>query len=146
MQPIIHRFIKRSAFYLLLILLPAWTSAQWSPNPAVNTFACDTDLSFTFPLVVVNANRSRTYLTGYGLTVDNSGNAIVALEDIRVNDGFSHVYVNAYNALGKSAWDSAGLRMDTNSCQSFSPGLAVTTRVNILVSWMAVYNADSDSE
>ena len=49
--------------------------------------------------IMISANRSRSYLTGYGLTVDSSGHAIIALEDIRANDGFSHVYLYAYNSV-----------------------------------------------
>ena len=91
----------------------------------------------------ISANPSRSWISGYDLTVDSAGNAVIAFEDMRAADGFSHVYLYCYDGSGNPVWDSAGVEADTGRFMSYSPVLAVTGKGNVLVAWNCSYQKDT---
>lgn len=96
--------------------------------------------------IMISNNPSRTWLSGYDLAVDATGNVIMAIEDMRSGDGYSHVALYCYNAAGQPVWDADGIQADTGSYASYSPVLAVTPAGNVIVAWSCIYDEGQDEE
>jgi len=96
--------------------------------------------------IMISDDPSRTWLSGYDLAVDASGNAIMAIEDMRSGDGFSHVALYCYGPDGQPVWDAAGIQADTGSYASYSPALAITPAGNVIVAWSCIFNEGQDEK
>ena len=93
---------------------------------------------------LISDGPSRTWLSGYDLAVQDNGNAVMAIEDLRSNDGFSHVALYCYGPDGQPVWNTGGIQVDTGSYASYSPVIALTTAGNIFVAWNCIYNEGQD--
>ncbi|MFH1160515.1 MAG: T9SS type A sorting domain-containing protein [bacterium] len=76
-----------------------------------------------------------TWLSDYSLKVDNTGNAILAMEDLRGGTGFSHVSVYSIAPDKHAVWDTNGIQVNMGDYDSHSPVIALTNDHNVLVAW-----------
>ncbi|TSA27023.1 MAG: T9SS C-terminal target domain-containing protein [Bacteroidetes bacterium] len=83
----------------------------------------------------------RTWLSDYALTVDQAGNALIAIEDMRGGTGFSHVSVYAVAPDGRAVWDTNGVQLSDDPYMAYSPTVCLTHSQNVLVAW----NADAEA-
>lgn len=96
--------------------------------------------------ILISDNPSRTWLSGHDLAVQDNGNVIMAIEDLRSNDGFSHVALYCYGPDGQPVWDADGIQVDTGSYASYSPVLALTSAGNIFVAWNCIFNEGQNEQ
>ncbi len=96
--------------------------------------------------IMISNNPCRTWLSGNDLAVADNGNIIMAIEDLRSGDGYSHVALYCYDEDGQTVWDSDGIQADTGNYASYSPVLAVTPAGNVFVAWNCIYNEGQDEQ
>ena len=84
--------------------------------------------------VPVSAFPQDTWLTGYDLQVDPSGNVLIALSDIRSGTD-RDIYAYRLNAAGQFSWGANGAVVSANANLEADPRLAVTAGGNSVIVW-----------
>lgn len=87
--------------------------------------------------IQISDQPCRTWLSDYSLITDSSGNALIAIEDMRGGSGFSQVSVYCTATDGHAVWDTNGIQLSTDPYMAYSPTLCLTNSQNVLVAWNA---------
>ncbi len=83
--------------------------------------------------LLISDNAQNTWITDWALTVDNSGNCVMAFNDVR--DGNANVYAYAISPSGSFLWGNDGIALTTSAEDEYAPRIAVTSANNVIVSW-----------
>ncbi len=83
--------------------------------------------------IVVSSNTQNSWVTDWDLKVDNSGNCVMAFNDVR--DGNANVYAYAISPTGSFLWGADGIQLTSDSQDEFVPSITVTGSNNAIVAW-----------
>jgi hypothetical protein len=87
--------------------------------------------------LVVSSFPQSSALYRYDLKVDESGNAIVAFQDIRTA-GVMNVVVYKIDASGNFLWGNSGIQIiDPVSAEGLAPNIGITGSNNVVIAWTA---------
>ena len=89
--------------------------------------------------ILVSNHKCRTWLSAYSLKTDESGNAILAIEDIRKSETANSVYIYKIDPQGQFLWGADGVAMGSSNDMSYSPTLEITNAGNILVACNVIF-------
>lgn len=83
--------------------------------------------------LLISNHTSDTWVTDFGLAVDNDTCAVVALQDIRT--GSSEAYAYRISPNGVKLWGNDGIRLTNSSAADYSPMVTITTEGNAVITW-----------
>ncbi|PLX10395.1 MAG: hypothetical protein C0598_10465 [Marinilabiliales bacterium] len=83
--------------------------------------------------IVVSSNTQNTWITEWDLTTDNSGNCVMAFNDVR--DGNANVFAYSISPTGTFNWGSNGISLTSASEDEYIPSITVTSTNDIIVAW-----------
>lgn len=83
--------------------------------------------------IVVSSHTQNSWVTEWDLTTDNTGNCVLAFNDVR--DGNANVYAYAISPTGSFLWGNDGIQLTNDSQDEFVPSITVTSSNNVIVAW-----------
>ncbi|MDY6949895.1 MAG: hypothetical protein SWE60_00150 [Thermodesulfobacteriota bacterium] len=83
--------------------------------------------------IVISDHPSDSWVTDYGLAVDQDGHAILVFQDLR--NGSSNVYAYRISPDGEFLWGENGLALSDNTDFEPSPSVAVTDENHLVFVW-----------
>ncbi len=83
--------------------------------------------------LLVSSHPQNSWITDWDLKVDNSGNCVMAFNDVR--DGNANVYAYAISPSGTFLWGADGIQLTNDSQDEFVPSISVTSSNNAIVAW-----------
>lgn len=83
--------------------------------------------------ILVSNHTQNTWITEWDLKTDNSGNCVMAFNDVR--DGNANVYAYAISPAGSFLWGADGIQLTNDSEDEFVPSITVTSSNNAIVAW-----------
>lgn len=83
--------------------------------------------------LLVSGHTQNSWVTDWDLTTDNTGNCVMAFNDVR--DGNANVYAYAISPSGSFLWGADGIQLTNDSQDEFVPSITVTSSNNAIVAW-----------
>lgn len=83
--------------------------------------------------LLVSSHAQNSWVTEWDLTTDNTGNCVMAFNDVR--DGNANVYAYAISSTASFLWGADGINLTTDSQDEFVPSITVTSDNNAIVAW-----------
>ncbi len=83
--------------------------------------------------LLVSSHTQNSWITEWDLKVDNTGNCVMAFNDVR--DGNANVYAYAISPTGTFLWGADGIQLTSDSQDEFVPSISVTGSNNAIVAW-----------
>ncbi len=83
--------------------------------------------------ILVSGHTQNSWVTEWDLTTDNTGNCVLAFNDVR--DGNANVYAYSISPSGSFLWGTDGIQLTSDSQDEFVPSITVTSSNNAIVAW-----------
>jgi hypothetical protein len=83
--------------------------------------------------LLVSSNAQNSWVTDWALTTDNTGNCVLAFNDVR--NGNADVFAYAISPAGAFLWGANGITLTTDSNDEYFPSITVTSSNNVIVAW-----------
>ena len=83
--------------------------------------------------LLVSNHTQNSWVTEWDLTTDNSGNCVMAFNDVR--DGNANVYAYSISPSGSFLWGADGIQLTSNPESEYVPSITVTSANNVIVAW-----------
>lgn len=83
--------------------------------------------------ILISDNAQNSWITDWDLTTDNSGNCVMAFNDIR--DGNPDVFAYSIAPDGSFNWGSDGITLTNSPLEEYVPSISVTSSNDIIVVW-----------
>ncbi len=83
--------------------------------------------------LLVSNHPQNSWITDWDLTTDNSGNCVMAFNDVR--DGNANVYAYAISPTGTFLWGANGIQLTSATQDEYVPSISVTSSNNVIVAW-----------
>ena len=91
--------------------------------------------------LLVSGHTQNSWVTDWDLTTDNTGNCVMAFNDVR--DGNANVYAYAISPSGSFLWGADGIQLTNDSQDEFVPSITVTSSNNAIVAWSRPTTTDN---
>jgi type IX secretion system substrate protein/cadherin-like protein len=92
--------------------------------------------------ILISGHTQNSWVTDWDLKTDNSGNCVMAFNDVR--DGNANVYAYAISPAGSFLWGADGIQLTSDSQDEFVPSITVTSSNNAIVAWSRPTAAESE--
>ncbi len=86
--------------------------------------------------ILISNHPQMSWLTDWDLKTDNSGNAIIAFQDIR-SEGNNNVVAYCISQNGEFLWENDGIMLSNTSAFDVSPKIAILSSGNIIIAWQS---------
>ncbi len=83
--------------------------------------------------ILVSSHLQNSWVSDWDLAVDNSGNCVLAFNDVR--DGNANVYAYKISPSGNFEWGADGIALTTATEDEYAPKICVNGQNNTLVVW-----------
>ena len=83
--------------------------------------------------ILISNHTQNSWLSDWDLTVDNTGNCVLAFNDIR--DGNVNIFAYKISPAGNFEWGADGIALTTATEDEFAPKICVNGANNTLVVW-----------
>ncbi len=83
--------------------------------------------------ILVSDNTQNSWVTDWDLTTDNTGNCVMAFNDVR--DGNANVYAYSISPAGTFLWGADGIQLTSSTEEEYVPSITVTSDNNAIVAW-----------
>ncbi|NOU48356.1 MAG: T9SS type A sorting domain-containing protein [Bacteroidales bacterium] len=83
--------------------------------------------------LLVSDHTQNSWVTDWALTTDNSGNCVLAFNDVR--NGNVDVFAYAISPAGTFLWGTDGITLTTDAQDEYVPSITVTSANNVIVAW-----------
>lgn len=83
--------------------------------------------------IVISNNTQNSWITEWDLTTDNTGNCVMAFNDVR--DGNANVFAYSISPTGVFNWGSNGVALTSSSLDEYVPSITVTSTNDVIVAW-----------
>lgn len=83
--------------------------------------------------ILISNHTQNSWVTDWDLTTDNSGNCVMAFNDVR--DGNANVYAYSISSTGAFNWGNDGIALTSDPEDEFAPALTVTSTNDVIVVW-----------
>lgn len=83
--------------------------------------------------ILISSNTQNSWITEWDLTTDNTGNCVMAFNDVR--NGNADVFAYSISPSGSFNWGSNGITLTTSSLDEYVPSISVTSTNDIIVAW-----------
>ncbi len=83
--------------------------------------------------ILISNHPQNSWVTEWDLTTDNSGNCVMAFNDVR--DGNANVYAYSISPSGVFNWGADGISLTSDPEDEFAPDVTVTSSNNVIVVW-----------
>jgi len=85
--------------------------------------------------ILISDNTQESWITDWDLQTDNSGNAILAFNDIR--NGNWDIFAYKISPEGEFLWGADGIQLSDATEMDVAPKIVATTENNVVVAWSA---------
>ncbi len=92
--------------------------------------------------ILISSHTQNSWITDWDLKTDNSGNCVMAFNDVR--DGNANVYAYAVSPTGTFLWGADGIQLTSDSQDEFVPSITVTSSNNAIVAWSRPTAAEAE--
>lgn len=83
--------------------------------------------------LLVSNNTQNSWVTEWSMTTDNTGNCVLAFNDVR--NGNADVFAYSISPAGTFLWGANGITLTTNAEDEYVPSITVTSANNVIVAW-----------
>ena len=83
--------------------------------------------------LLVSNHPQNSWITDWDLTTDNTGNCVLAFNDVR--DGNVNVYAYSISPSGEFLWGADGIALTNDPQDEYVPSISVTSDNNVIVAW-----------
>jgi len=83
--------------------------------------------------ILISHHLQNSWVTDWDLTTDNSGNCVMAFNDVR--DGNVNVYAYSISPTGTFNWGNDGIALTTAPQDEYVPSITVTSTNDVIVAW-----------
>ncbi|NOY51633.1 MAG: T9SS type A sorting domain-containing protein [Chlorobi bacterium] len=83
--------------------------------------------------ILISDHTQNSWVTEWDLTTDNSGNCVMAFNDVR--DGNANVYAYSISSSGTFNWGADGIALTSSTEDEYVPSITVTSTNDIIVAW-----------
>ena len=83
--------------------------------------------------LLVSSHPQNSWVTDWDLTTDNSGNCLLAFNDVR--DGNENIYAYSISPTGSFLWGADGIQLTVDPEFEVVPSISVTSSNNAIVAW-----------
>jgi hypothetical protein len=83
--------------------------------------------------ILISNHTQNSWLSDWDLTADNTGNCVLAFNDVR--DGNANVYAYKVSSSGTFEWGADGIALTTATEDEYAPKICVDGQNNTLVVW-----------
>ena len=92
--------------------------------------------------ILISNHTQNSWVTDWDLTTDNSGNCVMAFNDVR--DGNANVYAYSISPTGEFNWGDDGIALTSYPEDEFAPSITVTTTNDIIVAWSRPTSSENE--
>ncbi|RLD86641.1 MAG: hypothetical protein DRJ09_11590, partial [Bacteroidetes bacterium] len=83
--------------------------------------------------ILISNHLQNSWLSDWDLTTDNTGNCVLAFNDVR--DGNANVYAYKISSSGNFEWGVDGIALTSATEDEYAPKICVDGQNNTLVTW-----------
>jgi len=92
--------------------------------------------------ILISDNTQNSWVTDWDLTTDNSGNCVMAFNDVR--DGNANVYAYSISPDGDFNWGDDGIALTSDPQDEYTPSITVTSTNDVIVAWSRPTATDNE--